>query len=309
MLKQKKAAVEIQFHWIYVMLAGAALLIFFGTAIYQQQKLSGEKRERELLNSLEAAMRSVHAHPGLSERIDSRISLKIKCGTSSIMAGSASKQTGTDPIFSPEELKGMSLMMGTAKWNIPFRASDFLLIRTDEAFVILHDPANPESAGLFEKLKKEWPEGMPYSTVPHEKARIIALNTDYPAQYSGVRVIASKADNFEKGTIIFEGQAEDYAGFASVLGAAFSDSKENYDCSMKNAYRRLALVSEVYWKKAERLKQENPECSYEQAKNALNAIKTQAKLPDPDEAEIHSQAESLKAANNELLKQSCPVIY
>ncbi len=309
MLKQKKAAVEIQFHWIYVMLAGAALLIFFGTAIYQQQKLSREKQDRELLNSLEAAMRSVHAHPGLSERINSRISLKIECGTSSIMAGSASKQ-GTGPVFSSEELKGTSLMMGTAEWNIPFRASDFLLISTDEeSFVILYDPSNPESAGLFEKLKKEWPQGIPYSTTPHEKARIIALNTGYPAQYSGVRVIASQADNFEKGSIIFEGQEEDYAGFASVLGAAFSDSKENYDCSMKNAYRRLALVSEVYWKKAERLKQENPECGYEQAKNALNAIKTQAKLPDPDEAEIHGQAESLKAANNELLKQSCPVIY
>lgn len=325
MLKQKKAAVEIQFHWIYVMLVGAALMIFFGMAIYQQQKFSKEKRERELLNSLESAMRTVHSHGGLSEKIEIRTNLKRYCDTNSLAIGAAAKQGSADPIFSPQKLAGTSLMLGTVEWNVGFRASNFLLMTTDEEhFIIWYDDQNPESKALFEKIKKVWPEKIPYAVnqlgTSAKKTRILVLNTNTEppaANAIKLKVTASSLDDFEKGQLHFGSSQLDYVGLASIFGALFSDTQSDYGCSMGNAYERLALVGEVYKAKAATLqsdprlvncKDKNDRNYYQSATLALTEIINFAE--NKDAPSIYDQAQNqLKPINIDLLKKSCPVIY
>ncbi len=324
MLKQKKAAVEIQFHWIYVMLVGAALMIFFGMAIYQQQKFSKEKRERELLNSLESAMRTVHTHGGLSEKIEIRTNLKRDCETNSLAIGTAAKQGSTDPIFSPLQLAGTSLMLGTVEWNVGFRASNFLLMTTDEEhFIIWYDDQNPESKALFEKIKKVWPEKIPYAVNQLDplakKTRILALNAEPPAANSiKLKVTAFLLDDFEKGQLQFgSSQPIDYVGLASIFGALFSETRSDYACSMDHAYERLALVGRVYEAKATTLQSDArlTNCVngagrnyYESAALALTQIISYAE--NKDVLNIYDQAQNqLKPTNIDLLKKSCPVIY
>lgn len=334
MLKNKKAAVEVQFHWIYVMLIGAALLIFFSAILLQQKKLTEEKRNREMLNKIEAAFGNVQSKQGLSQTIEGKFVIKMDCATNSLAIGSAGKQSSSNPIFSSKNLDGINLTLSSVSWDMPFRASNFLLAATNnEQFIIIYDTNNPNSKALFDKIISVLPEKTKYDMQLTDrgakKVRILFL--DVPQQQGSFQraedVVRIKVADYDFGNIEFYNgktlpsnpETAQFVGGASILAALFSDSKEDYGCGMKNAYKKLSIVAEVYEKKAEEFsgnsnlqhcKDSSGRNYYTTAKTALAQIKQEAISTAPNPSAIYSQAENeLKPANSELLKKSCPAIY
>ena len=67
---QKIAQISIQFSWIFILIAGAIILLFFTSIIYKQKDISEQKLSASVLNQLETILTSSGLSSGTINAID-----------------------------------------------------------------------------------------------------------------------------------------------------------------------------------------------------------------------------------------------
>lgn len=137
----KKAQVEITFNWIYLLIAGAVILLFF-VGIVVKQKVAAEE---QLASEVVEVMDTIFAGAGVSEKTKNFIdtsgladyTLYFNCEIDSqgkslsefgIKEKGSSIQSRIEPIFSPQELKATKMVLWSLPYNFPFKVVDNLLV-------------------------------------------------------------------------------------------------------------------------------------------------------------------------------------
>src|SRR3989344_8866855 len=133
----KKGQIEVTFNWVYVLIAGAVIILFF-VGIAVKQKASSEKT---LSGDLVRIMESIFASAGASEKTKNIIDVsgladytfQFSCndGVSEFSlkdTESQRRQNAIDPIFSPAEIKTTQLILWSLPYKLPFKVTDFLFI-------------------------------------------------------------------------------------------------------------------------------------------------------------------------------------
>ncbi len=147
-------AIEMQFHWIFIMVAGALILTFFGTIAQKQYNLSVEKSEYQLINDLETAF-SLALKPNYFGLLKISSPVEFKCADESAGCactyniGSKELPFYNKFIFSQQKQEG-DLKLWSPDFEKPFRAATFMIIASDNTkYYLVHDLNSVE----LEKLK------------------------------------------------------------------------------------------------------------------------------------------------------------
>lgn len=156
----KRAEVEIQFNWLYMLIAGAVILIFF-------INLSGKYKERsefELSEFILSELSMISSSSQMSSDTKSRIDVpgldinlrcySDTCGPSGCDTSFDFKNQGVnppawffvEPVFSPWNIRGDHLITWSLDWNVPYKVSSFLYLTGDDyKYVLIHNDVNSRS--------------------------------------------------------------------------------------------------------------------------------------------------------------------
>lgn len=335
-----KRAIEIQFHWIFILIAGALILAFFFSVAQKQRSISQEKLAVTLSIDMDAIFSAASESKGTAQKLPvPSTGIAFTCSKTcdcNFRIGKRSTDFGDKIIFAPELLKESDGTAMALEFKMPFRTTNFLYLTNQRIkYYLIGD-----STGLsFRQIVDAMPAGTDFETkqpseVPmirnqgHEETRFVFINVNNPSSIN--------AENFKQSRVIkimlsgnavtfmdkkpgktdFSATTSTTAGLASQLAAIFSADKDMYECGMKKAFKKLSNVASVSAQRAAKLGESElgQRCYYEGAKNNLEQIaKTAAGLSQNiDSTSINTLltlASQLEGQNRALILDSCPEVY
>ncbi len=332
-----KKAFEIQFNWIFVLAAGAAILLFFTIVVVKQKGLTDTSTKASILKNIEAIVAGAGVGVDTTNLIQVPNS-DIEVGCNRVSIGGVSKQYQSMVLFAPGLIKGSRLVTQTLGFSVPYRATNMLYLTSQQARYILigdNSLAREINKTLPPALTKEfYKTSSLISNKNNYKVRLIifgdvdtsAINIGSLDKVPDSDVTAIKVNGDEvKGTIQFYQKKGSswllkgdsiYIGKSSLIGAVYSETKEAYECNMHNAFSRLNLVTKIYKDRTEALRNsdltERPRCleAYNTASTQLDKISAASSNFDNINVEkISNAAKELSNENKNAQKYSCTMIY
>ncbi|MCX6706545.1 MAG: hypothetical protein NT001_00160 [Candidatus Woesearchaeota archaeon] len=160
--KNKNAVVEVQFNWIFILIAGALILAFFIIIISKQKAVSDKKLSVDILNSIDQIMSGQKTSENRQDVIDMfKTSMSYSCGgcDCAISLGGMSKSKGNVVLFAPSEMRSDRLLTWTQSWDMPFRVTNFIYMTVPEIKYYFIVPST--SSALPESIKTEFISNLP----------------------------------------------------------------------------------------------------------------------------------------------------
>ncbi len=278
---EKRGQIEITFNWIYIVIAGAVILLFFFSLVVKQKQVSEERLSSEVVQ----IMGSILTGAGASEKTKNFIDasgladyvLYFSCDAGISEFGIKDKpariQNNIDPLFAPQEIHSSRIVTWSLPYNLPFKVIDFLfVIPLNIKYYIIGNDAEfiNEFLNSTEGIEREFLINLQeIQPEENQQVRIIDLGgssipgTMVPAQ---LQVLGDK----EVSAVVFTGknnvdfyQKEGAAWHkmnkaavriislagerdAARYAAIFSADDQTYWCNMQKAFKRLEYLTEVY---------------------------------------------------------------
>lgn len=280
---KRKGTVEVQINWIFVLVAGAMILLLFIGIVMQQKDVSERKLSVTILSDLSTIINGASVSTNTVNVIKMPYTeLIYACDGFSV--GQASMPIGSTIVFAPSMITGNNMIAWTQEWNMPYKVMNFLYLTSEEVRTILVYEQQTET--LARRINMTRPERMNVDIVSKEqlkdvvdlnnyKVRIVYLtgqsyflNVDVPSSLKGMRkddlsmLYVSKmqqGDAFKVDYYSYDGtgwskKGESFAlDDAMLFGAIFTDDHEAYNCMMQKAFGRLKYVNDVYLKRTDLL--------------------------------------------------------
>ncbi len=283
---EKKGDISIQFNWIFVLIVGAIILLFFGNIIRTQQKLSSSKISATVLNDIDAISSGAEVSRGTVQVINiPDLDLGFSCSETcacTYYLGDTRVEFGDKIIFAPELIQGRQITAWTYDWSMPYRVSNMLYMTSPGMRYILLDD------GL---LMKELNLSLPPKIMIIEDNEEIIFNKELipKSQFQSikgtnnykVKVIGTESSfvpvddvplalqkmgdkdvsalkikgNAEKGELIFfskkgnnwvAGDTTYYIGESMLYAAIFAEDGEMYRCGVEKLFEKMVYVTSVY---------------------------------------------------------------
>ncbi|MEK6899509.1 MAG: hypothetical protein AABX05_00130 [Nanoarchaeota archaeon] len=280
MALHKRGQVEVTFNWIYIVIAGAVILLFFFGIVMKQKQVSEEQLSGEVVQ----IMSSILTGAGVSEKTKNVIDasgladyiLYFDCidGVSEfgIKSQPARTQNGIDPIFAPKEVQSSRIVTWSLPYHMPFKVIDFLfIIPSNVKYIITGSDAKfiDEFLNSTEGIDREFTLNPQNANVQGKKQvriiytdSLIVPGTGVPASLSSFLDVDVSAVSFNGNLINFYqkngnawkklnnnpirlvslGGERDAAKHAAI----FSGDDKTYQCNMGKAFKRLDLLLDVY---------------------------------------------------------------
>lgn len=334
-----KKAIEIQFNWIFVLIAGTAILIFFTVLVVKQKNLSESSTKAVVLKSMESIISGASTTIDTT-KIENLPNINIEIGCNKISIGNLQKQYQNLILFGPKLVKGKGFVWQTSAFSMPYRSTNLLYLTSPQLKYII--------TGIND-LVKEVNKSMPVYLdkelyASYQTALQIKDSNNYKIRFlifdsinlvgNSVPLAVAKMKDEEVSALKIEGDAEKgtlefyqkkgnswnllgtsaYIGKSALLGAVYADNLEAYDCNMQNTFGRLKLVTDVYYERTKKLRDtvQRQECRqiYNNALNQINSIKSLSSSFRPENVNnMVSTSKLLSVQNKEAQKFSCPLIY
>ena len=291
-MDSKKGVIEIQFNWIFILVAGALILILFVVIVQRQGSVSNQSRDIDIRSKLGTILTGAKQSTDTTFVIDIPSKTEIDFGCNGYSVGGTSPfQLGES--FSPGKIKSVSnnIILGSSDWSLPYKIANFQYITSpDIRYVIV-------SGSIYQgKLGEILPQNL---TISIGDPSSVVDNNNYKIRYilisdkdgNGADTLPAISDNSikkmkdEDVTAIhitvskegsdnpFDGYGEvefytksgssfpsvpppaqfDYIKKESLVGAIISDNPESYNCVMDRAFRKFNLTTRLYLEKAEQL--------------------------------------------------------
>ena len=334
---KKRGQFEIQFNWIFVLAAGALILLFASVFVFKQKDISERTVDQSVSNSLKAIIAGAEVSTDTLNFIElPKVEIEFECGKYRV--GSASRNFQIMSVFAPSKIESTRLMTWTLDWNIPYRVTNFLYLTSPNVRHILvgsDSLAYKINKSMPKELNKEWIKPSDIGSVKDKndaKVRFVFINTvvdnDVLQEFSKMRigdVTALKVEGGEdKGTVeFFEKKGSDfeskgtsyYLRMPSLIGAVFTEYFEMYNCVMESAFKKLNIVTQIYKKKTERMKdyyndQGDAVCANDHRPADINNIlSASSQFNDANIDKIDLAAGRLVVQNNDAQQDSCAGIY
>jgi len=215
-MKYKKSALDVSFNWIFVLIAGAAILVFFIFLISSQK----DKSESNMALTIKTNLKSVFSGAALSQdrQLDidiPAVNLMFTCDYSSCSDFSISNSptclsqyeigttginepTGSQIIFASTEISGKKIFTWTLPWNVPFFVTNFLFVAGPNNHFLFIDSSEQEILNMFntfpDKMNKELLhldnlDSYSFGPLPH--IQLIFMNSDMESLELPTKLITS----------------------------------------------------------------------------------------------------------------------
>lgn len=134
--KSNKGQVEVSFNWIYVLVAGTLILLFFVGLSVKQKTISEENMGIEVVRVMGNILTGAGAAEKTKNFIDisglSEFTLYFACedtiGEYGIEGRAAKMEEAITPIFSPQRIQSSKLITWSLPYQLPFKIIDMLYV-------------------------------------------------------------------------------------------------------------------------------------------------------------------------------------
>lgn len=285
---KKKAQVEVTFNWIYVIIAGAVILLFFAGLVVKQ-KLSAEET---LAFDVVRITDSIINAGGVAEKTKNIVDIsglkdyvlyfdcQDKVGKLGVRERSASQENNIDPIFSPTEISGKKLILWSLPYRLPFKVTDLIIISSESTKYYLlgnDDDFVNELMNATNEFNREYVREADYNKINlggNFQVRFIDTDGLKIKENEPVPDKLKKMDddkvtavsfNTQQSITYFQKEKDHWKKLnpnainiissggkkdAAKYAAIFSANPESYECNMQKAFERMKYVAEVYALKA-----------------------------------------------------------
>ncbi len=273
-----KGQIEITFHWFYVLIAGAVILLFFLGLVIQQKASSEERLSTEVVRLMESIFTAAEVSEKTKNFIDtSGLSDKtfyFDCeqgtGSFGIKEGSYRSENPVTPVFAPAEIQAPELITWSLPYHLPFKAADLLLVTSKTTKYVLKGERDfiIKFMNSTEGLNREYVlEEIPTSG-GETKVRLVDVggttiveNSPAPAVESGVILLPGEVVYYtvangrwkRTGSVPLITFPSDKSIPSSQYAAMITEDAQSYTCNMKKTFQRLSHVTEIYQRKAQEL--------------------------------------------------------
>jgi len=160
----KKGMLEVQFNWIFILIVGAMILMFFVGLTMWYKDFQDQKMASSVMTKIQAIMTGAGVNPRTAQKIDvPRIELNFECEPDCNDYGCYSnfkfentgvaKDTSMDILFTQSSMKTDFIHAWTQEWDMPYKVTNFLYFSTPAVrFYLVYDPSIPESERLAELI-------------------------------------------------------------------------------------------------------------------------------------------------------------
>ena len=248
-----KKGMEITFNWIFVIIAGSILLMFFIYFAWKQIGLFNEIGINEITSNInnEIDAFAVGVSSNKVVELPKEVILSFKCGE--VFFKDARKDTLR--LIYGEGIFKNNFNLWTAAWNFPFKI-DNLYYASDlsRRFIIIGDE------NFFFNIPDKFPKFNSFNSEIKKNDVIVDFtNSNFNIRLKENKVlVVDKLKNLI--TFYPENKKEEFYGEAMIYGAMFSNYDE-YTCLKKKAIERLGIISDLYKKKTNLLKL-NSKCGF-----------------------------------------------
>ncbi len=284
-----KRGIEIQFNWIFILIAGAIIIAFFFSVVQKQRALSEDRLSLTLSAQMDAVFAGAIESKGTTQAslVTPRPGIAFSCiaCTCKYYVGKAAADFGDKLLFAPALIKGQNSIASAIEWKFPFRIANFLVLTSPAIkYFIIYDSTSQLSVQLFQRVSRMLPKEINQQAFPslsaayevapegYEHTRFVFLGTIEPdlgrlnpqfmeEDVSGVWIDPdfSKIIFYEKteeGLLGFSRYPSLLAGDATAVAAVFAADHDMYNCVMRNAFDKLSIVAAVQAARAKALKAE-----------------------------------------------------
>lgn len=341
----KRAQLAVPFHWIFVLIAGAIILIFFLSLVTKQKSVADAELAITVKNKLDNILssslqgdRTVH----VTQIPELELSFMCDGDLSSFTVLEESRDTPYQPIFAPENLYTDTLIIWSEDFSAGFKVSNLMLVGSPSvSYYVVSTNSNP----LFQNtLMTQIPDQFSFSEIDSierlvpatDHVKLIFLE-DVPltlkeplASLPNGHVSAVKVGLGGEGVTYYEKQGTSLVRKASVpilssdtnavlYAAIFSDNAESFYCNMGKVYERLSMLSSIYKDRIESIRQEYlvqgvTRCSSQSISTHFENLKAVAAAcqDSPQNCNvqsIESYVISVENQNTNLLNSHCASLY
>lgn len=333
-----KAQISVQFNWIFIIIIGGIILLFFLTVIKSQVKEADYELAGDILRSLDTIIKTSEQKPASINIIKiPNVPLNFVCepGLSYYNIGSGGQNDITyDIIFAQKKMSGKTLISWTQSWDVPFRIATFQYLTTrNTRFIVVDDNNDLDDDSIANELYDMLPgniskelilQGGDVIDYNYDHYRIIQFKNyihegDIPDPELVQKITIEAEEGLDSyGEITFEDEVVDkkvnFVKKAALFGAIFSENADYYECTMDKAYDRLDLLMELNNDTVTTISdaRAGTECTvyYDWAKDYFNNIIEAIRLHENDPEIIYDNSKSLKNDNENLIRgPDCPLIY
>ncbi len=343
---EKKAVIEVQFNWVFVLIAGTMILMFFIIIVNKQKSVSDKKLAVNILNSMDRVLSGQKTSENRQDVIDMfEAEMSYSCGgcDCTFSLAGMSKSKGNLVVFAPTSMKSDRLLTWTQGWDMPFRVSNFVYMTTPEIKYYLVGPSL--------SVRRDFVDGLPvnvsYDVVAdinsiaykgEQKVRLVFFSDANPPQMpSGLAdagdsivtalVIDGTAGAWyngraklkfykKKGPVFVPDNDEDETtneypalGMQTAYGAIYSDSFQNFRCNMDDAVKKMGYVARIYKERAGQLSQKAVDGEIYSGCNAFYATTYFNGFGSKDTSSLYDSINLLTTFNEGAVISSCPRIY
>ncbi|MEK6950329.1 MAG: hypothetical protein AABX13_01230 [Nanoarchaeota archaeon] len=186
------AQIQVTFHWIYVLIAGAVILLFFFSLIFSQKQRSEETLRQDLVRMVESIFTAASLSEKTKTTVDTNLdqyALTFFCheGVSEygLKGGSGSVQDSVHPLFSPAEVQATQLSLWSLPYKLPFKIIDFLFVTSpDIKYVVVG--STPFAEEFLEETRPDMATRFRINTLAVSPSQLQAVD---PGQNRQVRFI------------------------------------------------------------------------------------------------------------------------
>ena len=278
---KKRGIIEVHFNWIFILIAGALILIFFFSLINKQKEVSELKASSTIATNLHSILTGAEVSTQTVNIIDIP-KIEINFGCMDYKVGSVKRNLRSTIIFAPSVIKGGKALTWALDWSLPYRVTNFLYVTDPQLrYIIVTNRQDPGSV-LYSKL----PDGLNKELINKDDYNKIKNKNNYKVKF----IFFGNLNNIPKnipqalqsmndkdvtaiflednanlegyGTITFlrknntkweeEGETA-YIKIESLLGSIFIDNIKTYNCLMRKAFRKLNIVTKIYINRSEEL--------------------------------------------------------
>lgn len=193
--RYRLGAIDVPFNWIFIMVAGGAILLAVFAFVAKQQKAFKEDIASTVLRDLRAITAGGITAKGTSQKIDipdSDITFdcteECDCG---MTIGNVRSGFKDNIIFAPKKISGTQLILWAQDWSLPIRVTNFLFMTTPRVKFYLV-PYGSTSKTVFKALKERIPENLDVTALSDTTA---ASLVDYIGEDAVRFIIVDESSN------------------------------------------------------------------------------------------------------------------
>jgi len=170
---KKKAVIEVQFNWIFILIIGAIILLFFFGIVRQQKEVSEKKISITVKRDIRAILTGAGVSTGTASLIEvPKTQIDFDCEGYSIQKTSPIKPVVS---FSPDSMYDIKLILWALDWNIGFRVTNFLYITSPNTRYVLVFKSDDLQQHTFVDIINET---LPSRYIEEKEERKILMNKE-----------------------------------------------------------------------------------------------------------------------------------